>query len=316
MNQLWRSLLYALLSGLVSFLPTTVADNYVPVRYKFEPLPKYDELRKPRKGRSTYLKDPNVWVYSRDFAERFGMPERWIDNTLEGAEAVAFRIEGSRKEFCGYFGEENNCRNNFYCVFDVYLTDEDSKKLPWESHKLSEWRNDGSSRALLSPQTEEDYWYWYDEQEDRRYVRRGPTGLRSVVFVEGPPSKDSKKVYSGQEPMSVKSYRRDFFSGLDLVELKGCMAVSADQPVRIYFLDPQPSMEDPQYRRSDGSVDMAKLESAEKLLFSRMFSGRPPHKIKLPDAYMDKVRTHNKKYRHERSLATEAWKKFNRSSNE
>ena len=306
-------------SSLLSFTAcNAVADKYVPVRYKFEPLPKYDELRKPRKGRGTYQKDPNVWVYTRAFAERFGMPERWIDESLEGAEAVAYRVEQSQVQTCGYFGEEENCRPRLSCVFDVYLTDQDSARLPWESHKLSDWGTKSSSMGMLSFQSEEDYWYWTDETKNKRYKYKGPTGLRSVVFVEGPPSRRHgyDRVYSGQGPMDMRSYRRDFFKGLDLLELNGCMTVSANKPVRMYFLDPQPSMNDPRYRLPDGSINRAKLDAADKKQSINMISGNPPHKVRLPDAYMERVQAHDKAERQQRSLAAEAWRRFKGSESE
>jgi len=37
----------------------------------------------------SFVESPYIWVYTQEFAERFGMPERWIDEELEGAEAIA-----------------------------------------------------------------------------------------------------------------------------------------------------------------------------------------------------------------------------------
>ncbi len=262
--------------SLLSVTNRALAESYVPYGYKFEPLPKYDELRKPAKGRGTYLKDPNVWVYTREFAERFGMPERWIDESLKGAQAVAYLVEASNTQSCGFFGEKENCRPRLYCIFDLYITDEESAKLPWESHKSADWIGKDSSRVFLNSQHEEDHWHWTDEVRGIRYVRRGPTGLRSVVFVEGPPSKKHDWVYSGQGPMYMRSYRRDFFKGLDLLELTGCMVTRADKPVRIYFLDPQPSMNEPQYRLPNGEVNRLKLDAAKKLRHEKWNAGNPP----------------------------------------
>jgi hypothetical protein len=287
------------------------AEGYIPVGYKFEPL-SYEHNVEPVKGRKTFTKDPNVWVYSSAFAKRFGMPEKWIDDSLVGAEAVAYRVQRSNTLSCGYFGDAERCRPSYDCIFDVYLKDEDSANIPWSSHKSAEWRNRSSSRVFLTAQKEEDHWYWYDEIQDRRYIRRGPTGIRSVVYVEGPARKykGKDKAYSGQGPMRVREYRRDFYQGLDLIELSGCMAVSADTPIRIYFLDPQPSMRELKYRLPDGSINRLKLDSAKKLLFDNLFAGTPPHKVKLPDAYMDKVKVHDKAQRYEHSLVKEALKRL------
>ena len=285
---------------------TVRAENYVPYGYKFEPYD-YEINIKPRKGSDTYLKDPNVWVYTSSFAERFGMPEKWIDDSLKGAEAVAFRIESSNTETCGYFGDEEQCRPNIYCIFDVYLKDEDGRKLPWESQKPSEWQDWDSSMGFLSAQIEEDHWYWFDELNDRRYVRLGSVGLRSVVFVEGPPTEKHGRtqVFSGQGPMYVHEYRRDFFKGLDLIELRSCMLPNVMKPARIYFLDPLPDTDEPIYRFPDGSINRRKYELEKQKRYDLWGSGATPHKVVLPDEYMDKLREHDKSQRHYRSLQSE-----------
>jgi hypothetical protein len=33
--------------------------------------------------------DPNIWVYTEEFSKRFGMPRKWVDDQLIGAEAIA-----------------------------------------------------------------------------------------------------------------------------------------------------------------------------------------------------------------------------------
>jgi hypothetical protein len=304
----WAHTFAALLA--LTLLNGAHAENYVPYGQKFEAL-NYAYKTQSSPDKPTYAKDPNVWVYTSAFAKRFGMPDQWIDDSLEGAEAVAYRIEASNLETCGLFGEEENCRPFLDCVFDVYLTDEHSAKLPWGSHKVSEWNDWDTSRRFLSGQTAEDKWYWTDETTNRRYVRLGPTGLRSVVFVEGPPSKRHPgQVYSGQGPMKVDAYRRDFYRGLDMIKLESCILPNAQTPAHIYFLDPQPSMNEPKYRLPNGKINQKKLDAARKHRYDRWNAGTPPHKVKLPDAYMAKVKAHDEAQRQKRSLAHEAWKRF------
>lgn len=132
-----RMIIAVLLSmASVTWVATIGAENYVPaIDRKYKPMSKYDVMRKPARGRGTFRKDPNVWVYKKSFAERFGMPNRWVDDGLKGAEAVAFRIVESTTQSCGFFGDEEFCRPNLSCVFDMYVKDEDSARLTWESHK-------------------------------------------------------------------------------------------------------------------------------------------------------------------------------------
>jgi hypothetical protein len=80
----------------------------------------------------TYSKDPNIWVYTSAFAKRFGMPEEWIDDDLNGAEAVAYRIDWDVFGIsCGYFGEQETCRPSSACVLDFYVPD--SAALLWNT---------------------------------------------------------------------------------------------------------------------------------------------------------------------------------------
>ncbi len=52
----------------------------------------YEEVFTDKAGQA-YSEDINVWVYTSEFAERFAMPEEWVDDDLKGAYAVAFRVE-------------------------------------------------------------------------------------------------------------------------------------------------------------------------------------------------------------------------------
>jgi hypothetical protein len=75
--------------------------------------------------------DPNIWAYSAAFAERFKMPKEWIAPDLQGAEAVAFRMEPAYKT-CGWGGNPNACREDeMWCVMDVYF-DNVKQPLPWD----------------------------------------------------------------------------------------------------------------------------------------------------------------------------------------
>jgi hypothetical protein len=75
--------------------------------------------------------DPNIWAYSAAFADRFKMPKEWIAPDLQGAEAVAFRMEPAYKT-CGWGGNPNACREDeMWCVMDVYF-DNVKQPLPWD----------------------------------------------------------------------------------------------------------------------------------------------------------------------------------------
>jgi len=75
--------------------------------------------------------DPNVYVYTPEFAKRFQMPMQWASEELKGADAVAFRVMPHYKS-CGWGGNPNACRNDeVRCYMDVYF-DHKNNPLPWD----------------------------------------------------------------------------------------------------------------------------------------------------------------------------------------
>jgi len=299
------------------FITTTKAEKYVPYDYKFTPMPKYEELRKPGAGRNTYTKDPHVWVYTSEFAKRFGMPEKWIDDSLEGAQAIAYRAETSNVEKCGWFGEIDNCGKSPDCVLEIYIKDEDSAKLPWSSEISVEWNKWDRSTIFLRMQYEDDLWYWTDEVNNRRYIRN-MYDFSGITFVGGPPKLlrnksvggRKKKVYTTYASLRIKDYRRSFFKGLDFFKANNCLFFSMRKPVRLYFQNPYPDIYNPKYRLPDGEINFNKIKTAEQIFYDNEYTGNPLHKVRIPDAYYDRAKEYNKKVRHLRSLGVKVLKRF------
>ena len=98
--------------------------------------PKYEwqsyEERHSFQGKFTYALDEFTWAYSREFARRFGMPEKWIDpNIKNGLLAVAWRMTtGSKFQLCGLSGRAENCFTTLQCQMDIYL-DTSALKIEW-----------------------------------------------------------------------------------------------------------------------------------------------------------------------------------------
>ena len=99
-----------------------------------------------------YILDPWTWGYTKEFAERFRMPKKWIEPELKGALAMAFRMTTVGNIMCGYGGKEDSCWKPLNCQMDVYF---DNKiKLPWVKPEIAKENNmQGltSSRFLESP---------------------------------------------------------------------------------------------------------------------------------------------------------------------
>lgn len=93
----------------------------------------YDQWFVERKEVRT--KDPYIWVYNESFAKDFGMPERWMDKELKGADALALRT-GTAFPLCGWNGQADACNVSHACILEIYFNRKDHP-LPWS--KQSRW---------------------------------------------------------------------------------------------------------------------------------------------------------------------------------
>jgi hypothetical protein len=89
---------------------------------------RYEDASTFKNGKP-FIADPYVWAYTREFAEMFRMPDKWIDEDLKGALAVAFRMSTTGFMTCGLGGKEENCWPPLYCQIDLYY--DNKTTLPW-----------------------------------------------------------------------------------------------------------------------------------------------------------------------------------------
>ena len=127
----------------------------------------YDDWFTP-KSRQAYSEDINVWVYTSGFAKRFGMPERWVDDSLKGAYAVAFRVEtlSARKMF-PHKGPDASMPNR-RCILDIFI--DDKAPIPWVDDRVS-------ARVYSVPSAP---LYLRTQNPEDRAHRRRPVGLPVV----------------------------------------------------------------------------------------------------------------------------------------
>jgi hypothetical protein len=71
-------------------------------------------------NRGTYVLDPYIWAYTKEFAERFRMPREWIEPDLKGAYAVAWRMTTIGEIMCGHGGRADSCWKPLNCQMDIY----------------------------------------------------------------------------------------------------------------------------------------------------------------------------------------------------
>ncbi|MFP7756450.1 hypothetical protein ACLG6S_17670 [Thermodesulfobacteriota bacterium B35] len=67
-------------------------------------------------------KDPHIWVYTEEFANKYHLPASGISGEMEGAMAMAFKMDSSGTESCGFFGDPKACVPEYSQFWSVYLS--------------------------------------------------------------------------------------------------------------------------------------------------------------------------------------------------
>lgn len=77
----------------------------------------------PRAGRKNYSHDKYLWVVTPAFAKRFCIPPEFVDETLKGAEAIAFRMSTSEGfgRPCTVINGKEECPGEEELRFDIFL---------------------------------------------------------------------------------------------------------------------------------------------------------------------------------------------------
>lgn len=160
------------------------------------------------KAKQAYYNDPNVWVYTTKFAERFGMPDEWIDDDLKGAYAVAWRVENfpDVRTYFPHKGPDVSMPLR-RCYFDVYVASD--ARIPWkDDHPAGQRYFTPQSPRYLAPQREE------DAKKDR-----SPIGIES-------PGKTARigliafgTVKEDLGGLQLTEFEKDIYQGITYVQL-------------------------------------------------------------------------------------------------
>lgn len=190
--------------------------------------------------RSAFYKDNNIWVYTKDFADLFGMPAKYIEG-VEGIAAAAFRIEDTSYQQCGFGGQESACRKIEECLIDLYF-DETKTPLPWATHVQSQWLPYYASMRWLRPLNRAERPYGTLAVEPDAGVIRNENASGALIPFADPVSKieamftgNKSDASAGPEQvagglMSISGYTRDFYKKLSVVNLQfNCMPFARKQ---------------------------------------------------------------------------------------
>lgn len=183
-----------------------------------------------------FFKDNNVWVYTKEFADLFGMPAQYIED-VQGIAAAAFRIEDSSYQECGFGGQATACRKVEQCLIDLYF-DESKNPLPWASEIKSQWLPWYSSMRWLRPLDKAEKRYGMASPETPPGVIRNETLTSPIVAFADPVSKrqaifttnvnvSESSGWSMSGAMATIGYTRDFYRSLSVVNLRfGCSTLT------------------------------------------------------------------------------------------
>ena len=230
--------------------------------------------------RSFHKHDPHVWVYSSEFAERFGMPKRWADDDLEGVLAVAFRIEWEYYRMnCGYFGEVQNCAPTPACILDLYIPEE--VDLPWNTELRYDSIRGTKSVLMLRSNLEGD-----KPKYLQRRTRKGgyyPIGLDFVKAFGGGGTPGMRH----HMRMRMIEFERPLYKGINFISASIICNFTKDRDVWIIVGHPR-------YSEVTGMVlgGSSHIDRPESVA----------HLMKLPDSFMERAAAYSTKVYEPHSL--------------
>lgn len=229
----------------------------------------YEETFTPKAGKA-YSEDINVWVYTSEFAERFGMPKEWVDDDLKGAYAVAYRVEYvSGRLMFPHKGPDVSMPTE-RCILDVYVPSD--APIPWRDEQVADfWVMTPSSPTYVLPQSKED-----------RVWRQRPVGI------ESPGKKARRPVitmgragsYQGGS-LLIREYDKTLYPGITYISFnRGCLEI-AQTAYWIDFLHDSESLSK-RYENSDVA-----------------------YRVEIPEQYIKRV--HQKWYENTGNNAAKQW---------
>ena len=209
--------------------PASSTPDYSGVRYG--PMIKLrcpeGEYQGPEPGKKAWQKDEYTWAVSRDFAQRFCMPEPMVDETLKGAEAVAFRVRPSDTQTCRIESGQEVCRRRAEFQLELYLRSDLNLPRSFPEVQFFQWEVESSGTLIQTNQSLK------NGARRRAGVFRDPLGQQPPFHAfSGPDEKKRVKFMyvnfgeSGERVSTMSDLYETFFhanweDGIDLIRLNG-----------------------------------------------------------------------------------------------
>lgn len=204
-----------------------------------------------------FLADPYTWVYTKEFAQTFRMPDRWIDANLKGALAVAFRMTTIGNVTCGLGGREENCWPPVQCQLEVYY-DNRAATLPWMRDDIV---RDMLIRGISSQEFLHDL---HNSKGLHRYRPKDGNGVPKILATEA--NLRVGKYTFGMAPVAY--FDREYESGVGLIGWIGvgvCPKTIGIGQLALFDVDTQEKINHMQIKTEDA---------------------KPMHVIELPESFM------------------------------
>ena len=183
-----------------------------------------------------FRRDPNIWVYTKEVAQRAGMPLEWASDEIKGVAAAAFRMEpDGAEEDCGWGRNPAACKPVMRCALDLYF-DRQQHQLPWASNRMVadfDWQSESTAYHLLPAMG------WVPEPNgDRSRNTQGSPHYPSLgVQPFSDPQTGEQLFFSGAR---VLKYDREMHGRYSFVRLYlGCAGILGQEPhvERVFFLE-------------------------------------------------------------------------------
>ncbi|WP_374353080.1 hypothetical protein [Limnohabitans sp.] len=173
----------------------------------------------PHDGARSFYQDPYVWFVSREFAQRFCMPESYIDDSLKGALALAVRLKNEEFTLCGFVGGPGSCPPKQKLLIDVYI-DNRKVKIPKADPSVSYYSGVVQNSGWLAANV-------YDRKKNGGFAE--VEGERRPFHPIGRSAQDGTVMFrylgvregwaTGAGGLGESFYRADWIPGVDLITL-------------------------------------------------------------------------------------------------
>lgn len=249
------------------------------------------EYRGPASGKRVYRRDEYAWFVTRDFARRFCMPESMIDDTLKGAEAVAFRIKPSATANCFIDAGKEVCRRKSEFQLELYLRSD--LKLPRSHPEVKFFIDSVESSGDLIDSNQD----LRNADRRRAGVYQDPLGSRPPYHAYAGPDElqrvkiiyvnfDNSKLAQPLVEFSESFYQASWVDGVDLLRLQAGVNMGFGflaHPTAKYFSS----------RFGVGFIRVSDLpQEREKRL--GMTRSHYAHIVELPEKISEQLRNHDK----------------------